>query len=114
MQIVKTIGLGIIFLWFMIGGIGHFTSTEFFLAIVPPWVPEPLAAVYVSGFFEILLAIGILLPQFRAWSGIGLIVLTLAVTPAHVYMWQNPDQFPDVSESVLLIRLFVQVLLYLH
>jgi len=113
MQVLRNIGIGVVFVWFMVGGIGHFTSAEFFLAIMPPWVPAPLAAVYVSGFFEIALAVGILLPQFRAWSGIGLVLLTLAVTPANVYMWQNPEKFPDISESLLLIRLFVQVLLLL-
>lgn len=104
-------GLGVVFLWFFGGGIGHFTMTEFFVSIVPPWVPFPLAAVYVSGVFELLLALMILWPKVRPLAGWGLIALTLAVTPANVHMWLNPERFPDVSPAMLSFRLFVQVIL---
>ena len=100
-------GLAIVFLWFFAGGIAHFTMTDFFVAIVPPWVPWPLAAVYVSGVFEVILALLILWPVSRPMAGWGLILLTLAVTPANVHMWLNPDQFPDASETMLTARLFI-------
>ena len=32
-------GLAIVFLWFLIGGIGHFVATEAAMRIVPPYVP---------------------------------------------------------------------------
>ena len=102
-------GLAIVFAWFFVGGITHFTNTPFFLAIVPPYVPMPLAAVYVSGVCEIAFALGILYPPTRQWSGNLLILLTIAVTPANVYMWQHPDLFPSVSPTFLSARLVVQV-----
>ena len=108
---LKLIGLTIVFAWFFVGGIAHFTATEFFVAIVPPWFPWNLLAVYVSGVFEILLALLLLWPAWRAQVGLGLIVLTLAVTPANIHMYLNPDQFPESSETAYLIRLIVQVLL---
>ena len=55
-------GLAIVFAWFFFGGVSHFTNVDFFMAIMPPYVPFPLAAVYVSGVFEVLFAIGILIP----------------------------------------------------
>ncbi len=106
-------GLAVVFAWFFFGGVSHFTKVDFFMAIMPPYVPYPLAAVYVSGVFEVLLAIGILVPLTREWSGNLLILLTLAVTPANVYMWQHPELFPGVSPTLLSIRLVVQVLLLL-
>lgn len=111
MRYARYAGLAIVFAWFFLGGISHFTKVDFFLAIVPPYVPFPLAAVYVSGVFEILFAIGILIPATREWAGNLLILLTLAVTPANVHMWLHPDLFPDVSPTFLSIRLVVQVLL---
>jgi uncharacterized membrane protein len=33
------------------------------------------------------------------------------VTPANIYMWMNPQLFPTISETLLTVRLFVQVLL---
>ena len=107
----KYVGLAFVCLWFGYGGIGHFISTAFFVRIVPPYVPYPLAVVYVSGVFEILGAIGIWLPRWRKWAGNGLFALTIAVTPANIYMSMNPQLFPNISETVLTIRLFVQVLL---
>ncbi|HET6473038.1 MAG TPA: hypothetical protein VFG38_14430 [Pseudomonadales bacterium] len=104
-------GLAVVFLWFALGGISHFTNVDFFLAIMPPYVPFPRAAVYVSGVFEILFAIGIVIPATRAVSGILLILLTLAVTPANVYMWQHPELYPNVAPALLSGRLVLQVLL---
>ena len=101
----------IVFAWFMGGGIGHFIITDFFVGIVPPYVPYPLWAVYISGVFEILGALGLLLAATRQWAGNGLILLTLCVTPANVHMWLNPELFPDFSSEALTIRLGVQVLL---
>ena len=104
-------GLAVVFVWFFGGGVTHFTNADFFVSIVPPWWPWPLFAVYVSGVFEILLALLILWPKVRPLAGWGLIVLTLAVTPANVHMWLHPEQFPDVSETALSIRLVIQVFL---
>ena len=106
-------GLAVVFAWFFVGGISHFTATSFFVSIVPPWVPFPLAAVYVSGVIEIVLALLILWPSARPLAGWGLILLTLAVTPANVHMWLNPEQFPNVSETALSFRLVLQVFLLL-
>ena len=108
---LRRAGLAVVFVWFFVGGISHFTRPEFFLAIMPPWVPFHAAAVYVSGGLEIVFALGLLLPATRQWAGNLLIVLTLAVTPANVHMWLNPQLFPDVSEAALAWRLVVQVLL---
>ena len=109
--LLKKAGRGFVFLWFFVGGIGHFTATGFFTSIVPPWVPWPLAAVYVSGVFEILLALALLTRPLRRLAGWGLIALTLAVTPANVHMWQHPEQFPDFPPDLLGFRLVIQVLL---
>lgn len=107
----KTAGLAVVFLWFMGGGITHFTNPDFFVSIMPPYIGFHLEIVYLSGLLEILGAIGILLPQWRTRAGNALFLLTLFVTPANVYMWRNPDLFPDVSETFLSVRLLIQGLL---
>ena len=107
----KRLALGFVFVWFLGGGLIHFINPDFFVRITPPWVPNPLMAVYVSGVFEVLGAVGLLFIFWRKWAGWGLFILTLAVTPANVYMWQNPELFPDVSSTFLNVRLVVQVFL---
>jgi uncharacterized membrane protein len=112
---MKNLGLAFVFLWFMIGGIAHFTNTEFFATIMPPYIDigYHTGIVYISGVFEILGAIGILIPSLRQWAGNGLLLLVVAVSPANIHMWLHPELFPDVPPVFLSIRLVVQVLLLL-
>lgn len=111
MALDRRIGLGIVFCWFFFGGIGHYVIPSFFISIVPPWVPWPEAAVYVSGVFEILGALGVLYRPTRELAGYGLIALTLAVTPANVHMWLHPQQFPYAPPFILSLRLVLQAAL---
>lgn len=107
----RRIGLAVVFLWFLIGGIAHFVATGIEMRIVPPIVPSPRAVVLVSGVFELLGAAGLLWQSTRRAAGLGLFVLTIAVTPAHFYMLQRPELFPAVPYWALLLRLPVQVAL---
>jgi uncharacterized membrane protein len=111
MNKLKIVGMAFVFLWFMGGGVMHFISPEFFLAIMPPFLPYHEAAVAISGVFEIIGAVGLLFQRTRRMAGIGLFFLTLAVSPANIYMSLNPELFPDVSDLALTLRLVMQVLL---
>ena len=107
----RTAGLVFVFLWFFLGGIAHFVFTDTEARIVPAWIPWPVATVYVSGVFELLGAFGLLLPAVRRAAGIGLFLLTLAVTPANIYMLQHAGLFPAVPVWALWARLPLQVAL---
>ncbi|GJM14509.1 MAG: hypothetical protein DHS20C12_29120 [Pseudohongiella sp.] len=107
----RYVGLTLVFVWFFFGGVSHFTNPQFFLAIMPPYLPFHEAAVYISGFFEVIGALGLLHSKTRRIAGLGLFALTIAVTPANLYMSMNPEAFPDVSEFFLTLRLVVQVAL---
>jgi uncharacterized membrane protein len=111
-QRARLIGLAFVFLWFLIGGIAHFVATDTEMRIVPPYIPYPRAVVIVSGVFELLGAAGLLYPPMRRAAGAGLVALTIAVTPAHIYMLQRPDLF-DVPYWALVLRLPIQVALLL-
>ncbi len=107
----KVTGLVVVFLWFFIGGIAHFAVTETEMRIVPPYIPWPRAAVLVSGVFELLGAAGLLWRPTRRAAGIGLFLLTIAVTPCHVYMLQRSDLFASIPVWALWLRLPIQVAL---
>lgn len=108
--LVKRIGLVVVFLWFMLGGVAHFALTAVEMRIVPPSIPWPRAAVLVSGVFELLGAAGLLIPATRRAAGVGLFLLTIAVTPANVYMLQHAELF-GVPRWALVVRLPFQALL---
>jgi uncharacterized membrane protein len=108
--LLKRIGLIVVFLWFLFGGVAHFALTEVEMRIVPPVIPWPRAVVLISGVFELLGAAGIMIPTTRRAAGIGLFLLTIAVTPANVYMLQHSELF-NVPRWGLIVRLPFQVAL---
>ncbi len=107
----RYLALAFVFAWFFIGGIMHFARPNLFIKIVPPYIPSPLAAVYISGAFELLGAVGLWLKTTRSMAGYGLIMLTIAVTPANIYMLQHAALFSDVPIWALVVRLPFQLLL---
>lgn len=70
---------------YLVAGVGHLLRPEFFLAIMPPWVPAPALVIAATGVCEILGAIGLLLPRWRWWAGVMLAAYAVAVFPANVH-----------------------------
>jgi len=111
-SMTKQIGLILLALFFIGAGINHFINSDIYVSIMPSYLPAPLELVYLSGLFEILGGICVLLSPIRQWAGYGLIALLIAVFPANFYMAMNPDKFVDIgSACVLYARLPLQFLL---
>ncbi len=86
----------------------HFVKPGFYLKIMPPYVPYPLAMVYASGFFEVLLGALALPARTRRLAGFGLILLLIAVFPANIHMSANPEIVPGLPAWVFAARLPLQ------
>jgi len=69
----------------IIVGITHFLVPQEYAKIVPPIFPA-FAAVYVSGFFEVLGGIGLCIPYLSVAAAWGLLALFIAVFPANIYL----------------------------
>lgn len=98
-------------LLFIAAGVNHFVSPGVYLKIMPPYLPWPLALVYVSGIIEVVGGIGMAVPRLRRAAGLGLIVLLIAVFPANVHMVIHADDFPAIPFWALVARLPLQGLL---
>ena len=85
-KILLTYIMGLGYIWV---GISHFYNTDFFLKIMPPSFPFHLESVYLSGFFEIIFGMGIMIKFFRKYASWGLILLLIAVYPANIYLAFN-------------------------
>ena len=93
---------------FMIGaGTMHFANPAFFLKIVPPYLPLHKELVLVSGIFEVLLGVLLLVPKTSRLAAWGIVALLIAVFPANIYLFQNQDLMP-ASPVVHLLRLPLQ------
>ena len=93
-------------------GVNHFVNPDFYLSIMPPAFPMHVEAVYVSGFFEVLGGVCVLIPRLRKIAGWGLVALLVAVYPANIYMAITPDAFPDFPVALLYVRLAFQFVFF--
>ena len=95
---------------FMIAiGLDHFVNPDFFVRIVPRVLPAPLVLVQVSGVFEVLGGVGLLIPRVRRAAGIGLVLLYIAVFPANVNMVLHPELGGSIPLWALWLRLPFQI-----
>ena len=87
MRMLKMISrwlLGILVLIF--GGINHFRSPEFYMPMMPPYLPWHLELIYVSAVAEIGLGLALLVPRFSKLAAWGIMALLLAVLPANIHV----------------------------
>ncbi|RCJ20468.1 hypothetical protein A6S26_26460 [Nostoc sp. ATCC 43529] len=94
-------------------GVTHFLIPEPYVKIMPPQLPNPLELVYLSGFYEILGGVGLLVPPVSQAAAWGLIALFIAVFPANINMAVNHIKLEYIPDSpwVHVIRLPLQAVL---
>ncbi len=95
-------------LMFILAGINHFLKPEFYLPMMPPYIPAHELMVILSGIAEIVLGVMLFIPRFSRLAAWGMIALLVAVFPANLHMALNPELFPDVPQIGLWIRLPLQ------
>ena len=69
--------------------IGHFAFTKGMSMMIPKIIPFKESIIYLTGIFEILLALGLIIPKFQIVSGCALIVFLLLMLPANIYASLN-------------------------
>ncbi len=105
--------LKLIFKWilaiiFMLAGIYHFINPSIYLRIMPPYLPAHLFLIYLSGFFQIVLGVLLVVPKFTPRAAWGIIALLMAVFPANIYMAMNTELFPEINPLLIWLRLPLQ------
>jgi uncharacterized membrane protein len=101
--------MGVLFgAFFVFAGTTHFTNRDFFVSIVPPYLPGAEALVAISGVAEIALGLSLWVPRWSRLAAWGLVALLVAVFPANLHMWMHPEQYPTIAPAALLWRLPLQ------
>jgi uncharacterized membrane protein len=73
--------------FFMIGaGVMHFARPDFYLKIMPPYLPAHYELVLLSGVCEVVLGILLLVPKVSKLAAWGIIALLIAVFPANIHI----------------------------
>jgi uncharacterized membrane protein len=111
MRRVKRLARYLFGIGFIIAGANHFVMTGFYVSIVPPYLPWPLALVIVSGLAEMGLGALLLVQRWSALAAWGLIALLIAVFPANLHMALHSYLYPFAPVALLWLRLPLQAVL---
>ena len=82
---VRTALRWLLALSFGYAGYRHLATPALFLAITPPWVPNPAFVVAATGVAELAGAAGLMIPATRKAAGWSLALYALCVWPANFY-----------------------------
>ena len=112
MKYIKLITIYFMSISYTYVGVRHFIDPDFFLAIMPNYLPYHLELVYLSGIAEITFGILLLFKKTRTYAAYGLIILLVCVFPANIHLVES-----ELSQSILgatknqtIIRLPFQIL----
>jgi uncharacterized membrane protein len=86
MSRTKSVLLYLMAAFYVFAGFNHLMNPGFYLAIMPPDLPNPEWLNVLSGLAEIVLGVYVLEPRVRVLAAWGLIALLVAVFPANLWV----------------------------
>ncbi|MBE2226644.1 MAG: DoxX family protein [Ignavibacteria bacterium] len=110
MKRAKRISLIVMIAFYVFAGLAHFIYPEFYLPIMPPYLPYHLELLNISGAFEILFAMLLISIKTRKAGAWLIIALLVAVFPANIQMFINYLNANDPDLWILIVRLPIQLL----
>lgn len=72
--------------FYVFAGANHFMNTDFYLPMMPPWLPAHRLLIDLSGIAEIACGIGVLVRETRVAAAWGTVALLIAVFPANIHI----------------------------
>ncbi len=82
---MKNVFVKIFALLFVLAGINHFISPEFYLPLIPDYLPFPSLLNAVSGVLEVLIGALLWNSRFRRIGGLAFAALMVLFIPAHIH-----------------------------
>jgi len=99
LETIRKLTRPLIALSFISVGVAHFRDPALFVHIMPPVLPWHEELVLLSGFFEVLGGVGLMVPRLRRVAAWGLLALLIAVYPANIHMLVNDVYLPDMPKE---------------
>jgi len=99
-------------LLYFAAGVNHFINPEFYLPVMPEWMPVKMFLIYVSGFAELLLGILLVFNHTQKFAA-QLILVMLVIFLFLIHIPQTIDFYKTGNKDFVfsLIRIAVQFLL---
>lgn len=106
---MKRSGIYIMGTLYVLAGINHFLNPQVYVRMMPGFLPRHEALVWLSGIAEVVLGVGVMIPQTQRPAAWGLICMLVAVFPANVNMALHPEAW-GINAWVLYARLPLHLL----
>ena len=108
MEIIKSFSLYFQAIVYVILGINHFVNPNFYLVIMPKWLPLHNFLHLSSGVFEIIFGLALLYPPTRNYGAYGLVILLALFFLVHADHLVNP---PKIAYPLIIFRFLLQFVL---
>lgn len=96
--------------FYVLAGVNHFIQPQFYVPLMPDWIPQPDILHLVAGACEILFGLGLLWSKTRALAAVGIMGLLVAFIPVHLVFVLKGSCVPNglcVPEWIGWVRLVV-------
>lgn len=107
MKIVKILTKYLLAAFFIGGGINHFLNTDFYLTLMPDYIPAHAFMVYLSGVTEVIAGVMLAIPKFSRWGAWFIIAHLVAFFTVHFWMIQESERY--VGETVTIAALWLRI-----
>ncbi|MDH5581590.1 MAG: hypothetical protein OEY33_06770 [Bdellovibrionales bacterium] len=104
---------GVLFIIFASSGIGHFIAKDFYLRLVPPYIPFAEAVVAITGVLVILMGVGIITPGIKKFTAKAMVAFTLCTMPSIVYLISHAELFPELSLHLMVMTIPTQISIFI-
>lgn len=111
---IKKASLILMTIGYTAAGINHFRVPEFYVAIIPHYIPYPQFMNVMAGIFEILFGLGLAFKITRKIAAWGIVLLLAAFLPVHINIIKDaPFKIENTTVGPLLawLRLALQPVL---
>ncbi|MCH8534498.1 MAG: DoxX family protein [Flavobacteriaceae bacterium] len=96
---------------YFFAGIMHFIKPKAYMRVMPQFLPAHKTLVYLSGVAEIILGIGVLFPETRNLSILGIVAMLVVFFLVHFNMLRGGKHAAGVPLWILILRIPIQLLL---
>ncbi|WP_295768085.1 MauE/DoxX family redox-associated membrane protein [uncultured Mucilaginibacter sp.] len=86
---LKKVSLIILITAYVAAGINHFINPDFYIDIIPDYLPQPQALNYIAGICEVVFGLMLIFKQSRNLGLTLLIIMLAAFLPVHIAMVQQ-------------------------
>jgi len=113
MSTLKKISLVLLIIGYVAAGINHFRIPQFYIGIIPAYMPFPNILNTLAGVLEIAGGLGLIFKSTRQFAAWGIVLLLIAFIPVHTAMLSGHTQLngAHVQPVWAWVRLFFQPVL---